>query len=358
LGEKAEALARALEDGPRLAQVQLRQAQAVALMGAIPGTLESAIEKAREAFERAAPRDLRTRSYARVILGSACRDLGRVSEALREFGAGLALFEEMDRYGQEPGLVFPIAVSLNAWRSEAHAALGDFQQAFASAREALRVATEIHHPTSLAVANRYLGYVHSLRGEMETALPFFERALTIAREHELFQATIFTYAYLAYALVLLGERERGLQYLSRALERSTWPTRTHWNYYGYGSVTASAYLAAGCLAEACTEIRQGLTAATERNARGYRAPLLRLQAEALEQQDPAGAHERLEEALALAMELGMRPEVAHCHLGIAKLYRRTGKRQEAQEHLTTATTMYRDMGMTYWLQEAEAHTLA
>ena len=51
---------------------------------------------------------------------------------------------------------------------------------------------------------------------------------------------------------------------------------------------------------------------------------------------------------------GLRPLVAHCHLGLGKLYRRTGKREQAQEHLTTATTMYRDMGMTYWLEQAEA----
>jgi len=49
----------------------------------------------------------------------------------------------------------------------------------------------------------------------------------------------------------------------------------------------------------------------------------------------------------------MRPLVAHCHLGVGKLHRRTGKREQAQEHLTTATTMYREMGMTYWLEKAE-----
>ncbi len=55
----------------------------------------------------------------------------------------------------------------------------------------------------------------------------------------------------------------------------------------------------------------------------------------------------------VAVELGMRPLVAHCHLGLGKLYRRTGQRDQAQEHLTTATTMYREMGMTYWLEHAE-----
>ena len=42
------------------------------------------------------------------------------------------------------------------------------------------------------------------------------------------------------------------------------------------------------------------------------------------------------------------------HLGLGKLYQRTGQREQAQEHLTTATTMYREMGMTSWLEKAEA----
>jgi tetratricopeptide (TPR) repeat protein len=72
--------------------------------------------------------------------------------------------------------------------------------------------------------------------------------------------------------------------------------------------------------------------------------------------DPAHGQEaeaHYQAALELAEELGMRPLVAHCHLGLGKLYRRTGKREQAQEHLTTATTMYREMGMMYWLEKAE-----
>jgi uncharacterized protein HemY len=63
-------------------------------------------------------------------------------------------------------------------------------------------------------------------------------------------------------------------------------------------------------------------------------------------------------ALAMAEPLGMRPLVAHGHLGLGKLYRRTGKHEQAQEHLTTATTMYREMGMTYWLEKADAELQA
>ena len=41
-------------------------------------------------------------------------------------------------------------------------------------------------------------------------------------------------------------------------------------------------------------------------------------------------------------------------LGLGKLSWRTSKRQEAQEHLATATTMYREMDMPFWLENAEA----
>jgi hypothetical protein len=37
-----------------------------------------------------------------------------------------------------------------------------------------------------------------------------------------------------------------------------------------------------------------------------------------------------------------------------QLSRRTGQREQAQEHLITATTMYREMDMRFWLERAEA----
>jgi hypothetical protein len=52
----------------------------------------------------------------------------------------------------------------------------------------------------------------------------------------------------------------------------------------------------------------------------------------------------------------MRPLVAHCHLGLGKLYRRTGQREQGNEHLTTARAMYREMDMRFWLERAEAET--
>jgi len=69
--------------------------------------------------------------------------------------------------------------------------------------------------------------------------------------------------------------------------------------------------------------------------------------------DAEGGETYYRKALALAEPRGMRPLVAHCRLGLGRLYARTGKR-EAQEHLTIAMRMYREMGMSYWIEQAES----
>ena len=69
--------------------------------------------------------------------------------------------------------------------------------------------------------------------------------------------------------------------------------------------------------------------------------------------DAESGEAQYRQALALAEPRGMRPLVAHCHLGLGKVYRRTGSQEQAQEHLTTAATMYREMDMQFWLAHAE-----
>jgi hypothetical protein len=65
------------------------------------------------------------------------------------------------------------------------------------------------------------------------------------------------------------------------------------------------------------------------------------------------------QASALANGLGMRPLLAHCHLGLGRLYPRNRKAGvSTMEHLVTATTMMRGMEMGFWLQKAKAELAA
>jgi hypothetical protein len=73
--------------------------------------------------------------------------------------------------------------------------------------------------------------------------------------------------------------------------------------------------------------------------------------------DANSGEARYRAALALAEPRGMRMLMAHCHFGLGKLSRRTGKRKRASGHLGTATAMYREMDVKFWLAEAEAELL-
>jgi hypothetical protein len=105
--------------------------------------------------------------------------------------------------------------------------------------------------------------------------------------------------------------------------------------------------------------QDGLAAARQRGERGLEGHILRLLGDIAAhpdrvEVDTAEAHHH--QALALAEELGLRPFMAHCHLGLGVLCRRAGKVQEAREHITTAATMFGEMDMRYWREQAEAES--
>jgi tetratricopeptide (TPR) repeat protein len=116
------------------------------------------------------------------------------------------------------------------------------------------------------------------------------------------------------------------------------------------------YLLAGRVEDAIRLAESALELSRERKERGFEARARWLLGEIASHQDhpdveKADAHYRA--AIALANELGMRPLIAHCHLGLSKLCRRTHKLQGAQEHLAIAATMFREMDMRFWLEQAQ-----
>jgi tetratricopeptide (TPR) repeat protein len=118
---------------------------------------------------------------------------------------------------------------------------------------------------------------------------------------------------------------------------------------------SEAYLEAGRPRDASALAARAFDLALECRRRGDQTWALRLRGEIASRCAPPDVDEaerRYRQALALADELGMRPLVAHCHLGLGKLYRRVSDRAKADEHLTTAATVYREMDMRFWLQRA------
>ena len=234
--------------------------------------------------------------------------------------------------------------------------LGAFGEAGGHAAEGLRMAEAVQQPFSLTVACHGAGVLALRQGDLATAIPLLERGLALCQSGGVSSFLPALGVALGVAYALCGRMNETLPLLEQAtrLPASRWPVSVGVSSFLW---TAEASLLVGRLEEATTAASRALEHAHAHHEQGYKAHALRLLGDIAAYRDPpelepAETHYR--QALACADELGMRPLVAYCHLGLGKLYRRTGKREQAQEHLTTATTMYREMDMRFWLEKAEA----
>ncbi len=117
-----------------------------------------------------------------------------------------------------------------------------------------------------------------------------------------------------------------------------------------------ACLLAGRLDEALASTERAVTLSGECGERGDEAWALRMRGDIASHPDcpnAAVAEASYRQALGLAAELGMRPLVAHCHLGLGELYRKVQKREQARAELATAIELYRSMTMAFWRERAE-----
>jgi tetratricopeptide (TPR) repeat protein len=158
------------------------------------------------------------------------------------------------------------------------------------------------------------------------------------------------------AYTLAGRVADGLPLLEQSMEQAAsmgWKAEAS----PLAARLSEAYLEAGRIQDASELAARALELALEHRGRGHQAWALRLCGEIASRRDPpdldqAEGHYR--QALAVAEELEMRPLVGHCHLGLSRLYRQGVEQQQAQEHLTTAMSIFREMDMGFWLARAEA----
>jgi class 3 adenylate cyclase/tetratricopeptide (TPR) repeat protein len=251
--------------------------------------------------------------------------------------------------------IFP-AVLCRVWLAFALGERGVFDEGDAHGHEATRVAEALDSPYSLCWAFLGLAQLQSLKGELNQAARLLERAVTQCRDWNFTLMSPMVMAPLGHVYAWSGRLEEGVSWLRQAVTAYE-AAGVGWRHSISVAQLGEAYLLADRAEDARACADRAVTLARERGERGYEAWALRLLAEVAShgprpEVETAKAHYGT--SMALASELEMRPLVAHCHLGLCRLCRQTGKREQAHEHLTTATTMYRDMNMRFWLQKAEA----
>jgi tetratricopeptide (TPR) repeat protein len=249
------------------------------------------------------------------------------------------------------------SVADRGWLAMSLAELGRFAEAAEYEVEAIRLAESTHHPYTLGVALRAAGWLHLVKGNWVKARALLEREIGVLRTASIVLLLPHAVACSAWVLAQLGETSEALPRLregEQLLERQQAA-----GIVGYRGWVHHALGRAGLLLGRFDEARDLGDRVVETSPQhpGFAAHALHLLGDIAthpDRFDSERGEDQYRQALALAEQRGMRPLIAHCHLGLGKLYRCIGKRQEAQEHLSTATTMYHEMDMQFWRERAAA----
>jgi tetratricopeptide (TPR) repeat protein len=220
----------------------------------------------------------------------------------------------------------------------------------------IRVAEPIEHTFTVCMVLYAKGGLQLAKGEWAEARLQLERWVAVARPGNSLLHLPWGIACSAWPLAQLGEAEEALARIREGeplLERQAAigvRASIAWFYNSLGR----ACLLLGRRDDAKRLGDRALDFCSSQP--GFAAHALHLLGDVAahpDQFDAGRGETHYREALAIAEGLWMRPLAAHCHLGLGKVYRRTGQRDQARDHLAVAATMYRDMGMTYWLEQAE-----
>jgi class 3 adenylate cyclase/tetratricopeptide (TPR) repeat protein len=321
------------------------------------GELDEALEAGARALEIAERLgDLRLRILATSYLGSTHFHRGEYQRTIERTTGNLAAIPA-DAVHQHFGASMPVAIFDRCQLIRSLAELGQFADAAKHAAEAIKLAEPTQRSFTIGLVHQSEATIYLLQGNWRKALSSIERAMALYRAGNIGLQLPIVIAQSGWALAELGEAGAALNRLrecEQILERESVSERKH-GHMNTLKWLGRAYLALGQLDKA-QRLADHVTGLWPDRV-GQVVHFLRLLGDVATYPDrfdaeTGEAHYGM--ALALAEPLGMRPLLAHCHLGLGKLYQRTGKRKQAREHLTIAITLYREMDMPFYLKQADA----
>jgi class 3 adenylate cyclase/tetratricopeptide (TPR) repeat protein len=349
LGE-AERLADAVGDEARLGRIS----GYLTLFMLLVGEHARAVTLGQRALAIAdAAGDLGVRIVASICLGDfyfARGDFQRAMEFHGNVRDSLVGDLVRDRFGVN---VLP-AVSCRVCISWCHTEMGAFDDAITSAHDAVAIADQVRHPYSRIYAHVGVGAAYVYRGHFVEAVPVLEQSVALCQATDIRLLFAYIGACLGMAYAHSGRLTEGVPLLERAVATAS-ALKIGLGHSIVLAFCSQAYLLAGRTGDAAASAAHALDLARANKEPAFETRALWALATAeLQRERVAEAEEHYEEALRLGMRLGIRPLVAHCHHGLATLYRRIGKQPAAQEHMAIATTMYGEMRMQYWCDRLQS----
>jgi tetratricopeptide (TPR) repeat protein len=246
----------------------------------------------------------------------------------------------------------PPYISAIWWLMPALGEIGEFDEALRYGDLAMAAVAD-GAPTSQVPVHMVRAIVLATRGDFGAARAAIDESRQIAESNAVMVWLGSVYTTWGWIAAETGHPEEGVACIERALGlqealglKSQLPT----SYLRL----ADAHLAAGHYEAAAVAARRARDVAESLGDAGRRARAIRALADAGVETGDDGAEALYRELERVARDLDLRPRQAHADLGLGRLSHRAGRPGEAADHLATALAMYRDMGMTHWVERAEA----
>jgi DNA-binding NtrC family response regulator/tetratricopeptide (TPR) repeat protein len=346
---EAEGVAEKLNDEGRLGRVCAVVSNAHSLLG----ELNEALSAGTRALDIAKHQgDEKLRILATVYLEQAHFHRGEFEAVVALATANIAALPAAWAW-ESFGAAIPISLYDRYRLLQALASLGRFAEAARYEEEVLRLSESTQYAVTVGMVCDAAGRVHVLKGNWARARALIEQAIAAYRSADSHLTLPPAIAASAWILAEMGQQRDALIRLQEAAELSE-REQNAVQLTPIFHALARAALRLGRLEDARRFSACALRYTSSHVGYAPHVPLLLGDIEAGSKPfdaERAAAHYR--DGLAASESLGMRPLTAHCHLGLAKLYRRIDERDEALTHLAVATELYRVMDMTYWLARAQ-----
>lgn len=246
---------------------------------------------------------------------------------------------------------FPLFEVIEFYLSWSHAYTGDF--AYNETKNGLLNFSMSDGTVNFTSLFTYcsIGMHYSLKGQFEESLIPLNHALHQSIELETILPRPIILAALGYSLLQLKKPKEAKKHILDALKQAKWMKFVYISALSMGYLCECLMLL-GDYDTAKELITSSLQMTRERQLHSIEPWLIRLNAEInliLKQQNHITIKKEIELALSKAKEIGLRPQVAHCHLAMAKLYKQQKKIKSSKKEILLALTEFEKLGMYFWV---------
>jgi class 3 adenylate cyclase/tetratricopeptide (TPR) repeat protein len=243
---------------------------------------------------------------------------------------------------------------LHALYGQSLGLLGEFAKGEQFCEKGLSLAREINHLFSIGLAEIYYEALFLEKGDGEKALWHAQSAIEYLERSQAKHLLPIAWGLLGSGYHLLGNLDSALESAEKALkmQRDTGlPLYLSLHHATLGRIHADT----GNWSEARLHAEQALALARTNHERYVEGRAWILLGSVIGKTEPSNtqkAEEHILQGMKIADELKIKPYYAQGCFALGKLYAGAGHKEKARENLTKARAMFEEMGMDYYLAQA------